>query len=166
VGPFDLPTIDEAHPAGPLDEAEPAAFSISDSLHGQPSIIDRGLLARYPPGQSAEVGPTTVWIKTLPLLPDEATSPFQRICVLADSGNALSRNAEPWDVTFLNADLTLSLHRLPDGEWLGSQVSAHWQPNGIGVADAKLFDEQGPVGRALQTLVVRPGSETAANRRP
>jgi hypothetical protein len=28
-------------------------------------------------------------------------------------------------------------------------------PSGLGLADARLFDEQGPIGRATQSLVVR-----------
>ncbi len=31
-----------------------------------------------------------------------------------------------------------------------------WQPNGIGLADALLFDAVGAVGRACQTLLVQP----------
>jgi len=38
------------------------------------------------------------------------------------------------------------------GEWIGSNSVGHWQPNGQGLADAQLFDSEGVVGRALQTL--------------
>jgi hypothetical protein len=31
-----------------------------------------------------------------------------------------------------------------------------WEPNGIGMSQATLFDTRGPVGAALQTLIVRP----------
>ena len=82
-------------------------------------------------------------------------SPFQRVCPLADSGNATSRNGEPEEFSFVNADLTISLHRLPVGEWIGSQAVSHWEPNGIGVADARLLDRQGPIGTASQTLLIR-----------
>ena len=33
---------------------------------------------------------------------------------------------------------------------------SHWQPNGVGLSHATLFDEDGPIGNALQTLIVRP----------
>ncbi len=75
---------------------------------------------------------------------------------MADCGNAFSRHADPIDVQFVNTDLIIALHRDPVGEWLGSRVSSHWQSNGVGLADALLFDDEGPVGRALQTLVLRP----------
>ena len=63
---------------------------------------------------------------------------------------------------FVNADLTVALHRDPVGEWLGSRAVGYWEPDGIGLADALLFDDRGPVGRALQTLVLRPISPDAA----
>jgi hypothetical protein len=38
---------------------------------------------------------------------------------------------------------------------MGSRATSVWQPTGVGLADALLFDDEGPVGRALQTLLVR-----------
>ena len=83
-------------------------------------------------------------------------SPFQRICPLADCGNAFSRHADPDQMRFVNTDLVVALHRDPVGEWMGSQVTSHWHPTGVGLADALLFDDEGAVGRALQTLLLRP----------
>ena len=111
---------------------------------------------RYPAGEDPGVGATTVWMRTIRLLPNEEPTPFQRICPLADCGNAFSRHADPAQVQFINTDLTIALHRDPVGEWLGSRVSSHWQPSGVGLADALLFDDEGVVGRALQTLLIRP----------
>lgn len=152
----EVPSNAASAPGGRLADAEPRPFPITRALHGLPGFNGPGVETRYPPGEGPEPGPTTVWMRTIPLLPDEVPSPFQRICPLADCGNAFGRNAEPWEVRFVNPDLTLVLHRAPLGEWLGSQAEGHWQPNGIGLADALLFDEHGPVGRALQTLVLRP----------
>jgi hypothetical protein len=95
-------------------------------------------------------------MRTIPLLAGEEPSPFQRICPLADSGNAIGRNAEPDEIGFVNPDLTVVLHRRPEGLWLGSEAVSFWQPTGIGLADALLFDHRGTVGRALQTLLLRP----------
>ena len=83
-------------------------------------------------------------------------SPFQRISPLADCGNAFGRNAEPDEVQFVNTDLVIALHRDPVGEWMGSRATSTWQPTGVGLAEALLFDDEGPVGRALQTLLLRP----------
>ena len=109
---------------------------------------------RYPPGDGPGPGPTRAWMRTVPLLADEVPSPFQRICPLADCGNAISRNADPLPLTFVNTDLTILLHRPPVGEWLGMDSVSRWEPNGIGMSDSLLFDDLGPVGRALQVLVI------------
>jgi hypothetical protein len=123
-----------------------------DSCHAGPPAA---LLARACERAMGLPGPTTMWMRTVPVLDSEEPTPFQRICPLADSGNAIGRNAEPEEVAFVNADLTITLHRKPRGPWLGSRVISHWQQNGIGMADAMLFDDHGPVGRAVQTLLLR-----------
>jgi hypothetical protein len=138
-----------------LADSRPGPFPISPMPHGRPAFSGDAVQMRYPDGDDA-VGPTTAWMRTSPLLPGEAPSPFQRICPLADCGNALGRHRDPSEMRFVNADLTVALHRDPVGEWLGSRAVGYWEPDGIGLADALLFDDRGPVGRALQTLVLRP----------
>lgn len=155
--PADLPTAELAHPAGRLDQAQEGRFPLKAGRHDLPAFNGPGVAFRYPPGETPDPGPTVAWMWSIPMLPGEEPSPFQRICPLADSGNAISRNAEPDAYAFLNADLTIVLHREPEGAWLGSRAVSHWQPDGRGLADAELFDQRGPVGRALQTLLVRPG---------
>ena len=151
----DVPT--HADSIGAPEDATPGGFPILETLHGLPAFNGAGVEARYPPGQTREPGPTTAWLRTVPLLADEDASPFQRICPLADCGNAFGRNADPARTTFANADLTIALHRDPVGEWLGTRSTGHWEPDGIGLADAQLFDARGAVGRALQTLLLLPG---------
>lgn len=145
---------------GSPDAASPGGFPILDTLHGLPAFNGAGVRTRYPPGQDREPGPTEAWLRTVPLLPDETPSPFQRICPLADCGNAFGRNAEPRETSFANTDLTVLLHRDPVGEWLGTRSVGYWEPDGIGMADALLFDREGAVGRALQTLLLLPGPGT------
>ena len=149
----DFPTakVDVPLPADGRDDA----FPISRTLHDLPCFAGDGVQTRYAPDEDPQPGPTTAWIKTVPLLPDESPTPFQRMCPMADCGNAFGRNAEPWDVNFMNADLTIVMHRPPTGEWMGSQAVGHWSGNGIGVADATLLDARGIVGRAVQTVLLR-----------
>ncbi len=137
------------------ESASEGPFPITGTLHGKPAFNGTGVVTRYPQGNDQHPGPTSAWLKTVPLLSDETPSAFQRICPLADCGNAFGRNAEPQDVTFMNTDLTLVLHRDPVGEWLGTESVGYWESSGIGLADARLFDASGVVGRAMQTLVLR-----------
>jgi len=135
-------------------DAHDGPFPIN-TLHDQPAFNGEGVQIRYPGGQNSAPGPTTLWMKTVPLLESETPSAFQRICPLADCGNAFGRNAEPDEVSFVNPDLTIVLHRDPIGEWLGSQSVGYWEPTGQGLADALLFDQHGAVGRAMQTVLLK-----------
>ena len=154
-GAREVPT--HADSLGSPEEAASGGFPIAETLHGLPAFNGRGVETRYPAGQGREPGPTGAWLRTVPLLPHETPSPFQRVCPLADCGNAFGRNAEPGHTSFANADLTVLLHRDPVGEWLGTRAVGYWEPDGIGMADALLFDREGAVGRALQTLLLLPG---------
>lgn len=140
---------------GKHTDATLGRFPIGKTLHDKPSFKGDGVEVKYPEGQNPDPGPTIAWMKTVPLLATETPSPFQRLCPLADCGNAFGRNAEPWEVNFMNPDLTILLHREPQGEWLGTNSTGYWEDTGIGMADAQLFDESGSVGRALQTLLLR-----------
>ncbi len=150
-----VPTRTES--LGSPEDASYGGFPILDTLHGLPAFNGAGVEARYPSGEDRLPGPTSAWLRTVPLLAHETPSPFQRICPLADCGNAFGRNAEPAQTTFANVDLTVVLHRDPIGEWLGTRAVGRWEPDGIGLADAQLFDAHGTVGRALQTLLLLPG---------
>lgn len=149
-------TLDNSGISTPVvADAAPGEFPIGPSAHGRPGFRS-AVEVRYPPGEDNAPGSTTLFMSTVPLLADEQASPFQRISPLADCGNAFSRHADPHQVQFVNTDLVIALHRDPVGQWLGSRVVSHWQPTGVGLADALLFDDLGPVGRALQTMLLRP----------
>lgn len=148
----DIPT--QAAHIGTPEEAEAGEFPLSRLLHDKPAF-NQSVEVRYPKGENSQPGATTVWMKTVPILDYEEPSAFQRICPLADCGNAFGRNAEPEAVTFMNTDLTLVLHRDPIGDWLGSSSEGFWESTGIGLADSRLYDAKGTVGRALQSLVLR-----------
>jgi len=136
-------------------DSTPGIFAVEKAHHDLP-FFGNGIDVAYPPGESNAPGPTTLWMKTPPLLSNETPSPFQSICPLADCGNGISRNSELTDASFVNPDLTIVLHRLPESLWLASSAISHWEPTGIGLSQATLFDEKGPVGSALQTLLIQP----------
>ena len=149
----DMPTA--TLPAPSRADATPGTF-VDESSHPDRRFFRDVIEVSYPPGQSSSPGPTTLWMRTPPLLANEQPSPFQSICPLADCGNGTSRNCEVGDALFINPDLTIVLHRLPESEWLASSAISFWEPTGIGLAQATLFDEMGPVGVASQTLLVQP----------
>ena len=98
----------------------PGAFPIGRVGHDSPGFR-HAVEMRYPPGEDNGPGATAAWMRTIPLLPDEEPSPFQRISPLSDCGNAFGRHADPDKVQFVNTDLVIALHRDPVGEWMGSR---------------------------------------------
>ena len=142
---FDVPT---------RAEARPAPFPVRRTVHGLPCFSDH-VQVLMPPGETGEPGPTTLWMKAPALIAGETPSPFERLCPLADCGNGTSRNAEVDDYSFVNADITIVRHRVTHAQWLGASARSYWQSSGVGLAQAELFDDDGPVASVLQTLVVR-----------
>jgi hypothetical protein len=148
-----LPSASVPQPS--FEDAESGHFAMKRALHDLP-FFGSGIEVAYPPGETADPGPTTLWMRTIPIVEDEIPSPFQLLCPIADCGNGISRNAETTEVSFVNADLTVAAYRLPESDWIASQAISIWQSSGIGISQAILFDRFGSIGTALQTLVVRP----------
>ncbi|MFW2387609.1 MAG: thioesterase family protein, partial [Polyangiales bacterium] len=86
---------------------------------------------------------------------DAAPSGLERVLVAADSGNGVSVRIDPFAYTFINPDLTVTLHHRPRGEWIGLAARTEFDESGVGLADARLYDSGGPVGRGVQTLLIR-----------
>lgn len=102
------------------------------------------------------LGPGQVWMRLCqPILPGEELSALQRLVATADFGNGISAEL-PFDkYLFINADLTIHLWRMPRGEWIGLDAKTVLMDGGVGTAESVLHDTHGPVGRAVQTLVVQ-----------
>jgi len=111
---------------------------------------------RFVRGAFMEMGPATVWMRMLhPLVAGEEPTPLQRVLVAADSGNGVSAALDWRRYVFINTDLSVHLHRLPESEWVCLDAVTRPEPSGLGLSDTALYDEQGPIGRAAQTLFVR-----------
>lgn len=95
------------------------------------------------------------WLKlNYPVVAGTPLSPFVRAATLADVGNGNARMLDPTSWFFINPDVNLSLHRPPEGEWLGMSSLASQHPDGVGMADTLLFDTTGPVGRVIQSQIL------------
>jgi hypothetical protein len=106
-------------------------------------------------GSWTESGDATVWFRLrLPIVAGEEPSPLQRVAAAADFGNGVSAALERGKYLFINPDLTISLHRLPVGEWVALDAVTAAEANGVGMAESALYDEQGRIGRSVQLLLV------------
>jgi hypothetical protein len=139
--------------AGP-EEGEDRPFPIPvEGTRGYWSGMDY----RFVRGAFKEPGPALVWMRMrVPLVDGEEPSPLVRVMAAADSGNGVSAALDWRRWLFINTDLTVHLHRLPRGEWVGLDSETVLEPHGIGMADTVLGDERGAIGRALQSLLVGP----------
>ena len=100
---------------------------------------------------------TAAWMRPkIPLVAGETLSPLQRVLVAADSGNGVTNVLDPQRFLYVNPDLAVHLHREPAGEWICLDAYTTPEPYGAGLAHSRLFDHQGPIGHAVQSLLVAP----------
>ncbi len=133
------------------EHGAPIDFTLDDSAA---EGFGASMEMRWVEGEPAP-GPAAVWMRLRPaLVAGEATTPLQRLAATADFGNGVAAPA-PWDgFVFINADLTIQLHRPPRGEWIALRSATHVDPGGAAMTESRLYDESGPVGRSLQSLVL------------
>jgi hypothetical protein len=147
---FEAPAATDQPPAGP-ERAEAGSFPELGYDVGYHSAMEY----RFIRGGFTELGPAKVWMRMgVPLLPGEEPSPLQRVLAAADSGNGVSVTLDWSRYLFINVDLSVHLHRMPAGDWICLDAVTFPEPNGIGVADTRLLDQRGSIGRAVQTLLV------------
>jgi len=148
-----------------LDIARPSTDRLafpeaSDPLRipGMPearSFYDTAMEARLASGTVTRPGPAAVWFRLrCPLIAGERSSGLMRAVAAADFASGTSWELPFGPYRYVNADLTVWLHRPPAGEWIGVDAATTIDPAGVGVTETRLFDRQGRVGGAHQTLVV------------
>jgi Acyl-CoA thioesterase C-terminal domain/Acyl-CoA thioesterase N-terminal domain len=148
--PADLPVRRDA-PPGP-DEGSPRPFFDT----GHPDGYHSAMEYRFISGGFLEPGPATVWMRMgVALVEGEEPRPLQRVLAAADTGNGVSAVLDLRRFLFINVDLSVHLHRMPAGEWICLDAVTTPEATGVGFADTALHDEGGPIGRALQTLLIR-----------
>jgi hypothetical protein len=147
---FSQPSGQLQPPPGP-EAGEPGEFFHTGQAVGYHTAMDY----RFVEGAFMEPGPATVWMRMRhPLLPDEEPAPLARVLIAADSGNGVSAALDWRHYLFINVDLSVHLHRMPEGEWVCLDAVTRPEPNGVGIADTALLDHRGSLGRAVQTLLV------------
>ncbi len=138
--PVELPGPDQSQP-------DPANFSSSPFV--------TGISLRAARGAFGVPGPGAIWYRVdRPLVEGFAISQAMRAVVAADFCNGTSAALDFRQWTFINADLTVSFARQPQGEWILVDAESWIGPDGAGLAMARLADQRGYFGRAVQSLVI------------
>lgn len=86
------------------------------------------------------------------LIEGESTGGIERAVATSDFGNGIAHPVPFGEYLFVNCDLNVSLLRDPVGEWIGIRARTSFDPGGAGMTSSDLFDREGPVGVATQTL--------------
>jgi hypothetical protein len=89
-----------------------------------------------------------------PIVPGESPSPSQRAVAAADFGNGLAHPVPFGEYVFVNCDLNVRLLREPVGEWIGLRSLTKVSVNGSGLTRTALYDRDGRLGTAGQSLYV------------
>ena len=125
----------------------------------QRSFYYTAMEAKLATGTVAEPGPAAAWFRLRsPLIADEEPTPLVRVVAAADFASGISWVLPFGPYRYANADLTIYLDRMPEGEWIGVDAITRIATPGIGVTTTRLFDRDGLVGGAHQTLIIRRGT--------
>ncbi len=105
------------------------------------------------------------WVRELrPLIEGDAMTPFVRAALAGDVTSALTH----WGtggLRYINADFTMTLSRLPRGDYIGLASDGHFGSEGVASGSATLFDEHGPIGSSIAIALAQPADAFRPPRR-
>jgi hypothetical protein len=152
----DLPQAAAAAPVPPLPPPEAGEPLAPFAAPGRELFHPDAAEIRHVAGEIGS-GHAAAWIRMRgDLLPGEPPSPLARAVAAADFANGLSHVLALGDWTFVNTELTVHLHRHPEGEWIGLDARTLSEATGIGLATGVLHDLRGPIGICAESLFVEP----------
>ncbi|MBV1691270.1 thioesterase family protein [Novosphingobium sp. G106] len=76
----------------------------------------------------------------------EPLTPFQRVAGGVDYVSPLANVGTLGNYSYINSDLTMYLHRLPVGEWIGYESLGHEASDGIALGHCNIYDVEGRIG--------------------
>jgi hypothetical protein len=94
------------------------------------------------------------WVRLpLPLVEGEENTPLVLAATVSDFTNAFTNMGGRAPTGFINADISLYLHRYPAGDWIGLETQRAAQPYGLAVSTVVLHDERGPIGAVVEAVI-------------
>jgi hypothetical protein len=107
-------------------------------------------------------GRATAWIRIpVPFVAGEETGPLTRLAATSDFGSPLGHIRPSENAGFINADISIHIHRLPEGEWICLEAEGTAQPSGLGLVETRVHDVHGPIGRVCQAIMLNPRAPAA-----
>src|SRR5689334_869351 len=111
-----------------------------------PPVDNRGAMGgmwamRRIQGEFGAVGQKRGWLAEVrELVEGRPLTPFVRVAVSADFASPFA-NSGAEGLQFINSDVTVYLHRMPQTEWIGYEVINHGATDGIAIGECFLYDE-------------------------
>ncbi len=142
-----------ATPPGNIWQPEPGAWPAPSSLPIQDGGPDAGWEFRGVEGGFATGQRSRVWTnETRGLVDDEPLSPAVRAAVSGDLACPLANSSDD-GLHYINADYTLTMGRLPVGDWIGIEVIQQIAADGISLASCTYVDTGGPFGMSTGSSI-------------
>jgi hypothetical protein len=149
--PGDLPG--HPLPAAPMppEQSAPAQFPFGGARPGYHELVE----CRVAAGNFFR-GPCAIWFRLRhPMISGEAPGAIERVAAAADSGNGISAILDFTRYAFLNSDLSIHLLRPAVGEWICLEARTLLGSSSGGIAEARIYDTGGLIGRSVQSLALR-----------
>ena len=138
----------QAEPMPSPEEVEP--WEMSNGWPGGYIAQIQARVVQQRPGRA------TVWLHSpSEIVAGETAGDLARFFSSIDAANGIAVRQQTDRWTFPNVDLTVHLHRVPEGTWTGLDTEVIWGPDGVGLTSSTLHDARGPVGTAEQVLTLR-----------
>lgn len=122
--------------------------NLGDLDGGDTRLFHRGTEFRTVPKTQPDRN-FAVWIR-IPylLLPDQPLAGLEYVAAISDYVNAAGTMAHPARRGFINADITLNLHREASGEWICMESISRPDHAGIATSAVSIHDAAGLLGSA------------------
>ena len=136
------------HPAGRVWPGVPGwSVPAPETLPPDTEPFRMGLAEwRLISGDFGTYGPRQMWLRQFAtVIAGEPMSPFVRVAVMADFSSPWLHSADT-GIVFINTDVVVQLHRLPEDEWVGLEAMVHDGSQGIAVGACRLYDQAGSIG--------------------
>jgi hypothetical protein len=99
-------------------------------------------------GTMRTCGPRQAWMTEVRrLVGGEPLTPFARLAAGVDYASPVA-NCGDLGLAFINSDVTLYLHRLPVGRWIGYESVSHGATDGVATGHCNVYDVEGRIGWA------------------
>jgi hypothetical protein len=112
--------------------------------------------------------PLIAWVRIpFDFLPGRKLTPFERVAATCDFANAIGQLSRAQWRGFINADISLHLFRLPEGEWLCLEGAGRGDAAGVATSTVNLHDSRGLIGHIAVSCLANelPAGVRAATAR-